>query len=131
MSKFKKIYRYPKTTQEKRADTKESREFIRGKRHSSHLPSSYDDVYVKHGKSWKDRRKQKYHIDKVKKYTIKVICPSGIFDTSHWHRFHKVEVLIEQLGYRITKSNWRDNTITYYGKYIRFKQDYVKYINRK
>ena len=74
---------------------------------------------------------QKYHIDKVKKYTIKVICPSGIFDTSHWHRFHKVEVLIEQLGYRITKSNWRDNTITYYGKYIRFKQDYVKYINRK
>jgi len=52
--------RHPKTTQERcRNGRPEEREFVRPKRSPRQLPTAYDDVWVKHSKSWKERRQRK------------------------------------------------------------------------
>jgi len=56
--------RFPKTTQEKRANGKRcsnNKEYkIRAKRSSRQLPDAYDDLFGHRDKCWKSRRKTQY-----------------------------------------------------------------------
>jgi len=66
-------YRHPKTTAERKANSDvEYKRYVRGKRHASQLPDTYDDIPVASlGKSWKEKRKQQYRDDgRVNKHSI-------------------------------------------------------------
>lgn len=54
--------RYPKTTQEKKANQEN---WHRGKRSVKRLPDAYDDYFVKIEKCWKYHRKTQYHIKPI------------------------------------------------------------------
>lgn len=58
-------YRYPRTTQEKRANQGKQDPLVRPSRRSNGLPTSYDDLQKCHQKSWKVRRKKQYREDKT------------------------------------------------------------------
>ncbi len=53
-------FRSPRTTQELRAN--QSCPYTRAKRRN--IPTSYDDIYARKQKSWKDKRKKQYHPNK-------------------------------------------------------------------
>jgi hypothetical protein len=58
---YKPFMRYPKTTQELRANQDRWDSFVRGKRRRKRLPTSYDDLWVHEQKTWKNKRKTQYH----------------------------------------------------------------------
>lgn len=62
-------YRHPKTTQERRWGYAH-REYIRGRRLPSQLPTAYDEISVCEQKSWKKKRKTQYHCGGRGKETV-------------------------------------------------------------
>lgn len=58
--------RYPRTQQERREAGDKHNPYVRAKRRANRLPTSYDDQFVSYEKSWKSRRKTRYHADNSK-----------------------------------------------------------------
>jgi hypothetical protein len=50
--------RYPRTTQERRANQDKNDTLIRG--HRRNLPTAYDDIFIHKDNCWKSRRKTQY-----------------------------------------------------------------------
>lgn len=93
--------RKPRTTAEKRAN--QDREFVRGKRLPSSLPSWYDDIPSIKTRSWKDHRKTQYRAGgRGKKHVM-------IFDKLSWReqwaleeyfKDHEIPYNFEELKYK-------------------------------
>lgn len=53
-------FRRMKTTQERRANQGEDGKYVRPKR--KNIPNSYDDIFSRVQRSWKENRKTKYKV---------------------------------------------------------------------
>lgn len=112
-------YRAPHTTQERKANIDDG--YHRAKRNN--LPDIYDDIPNSsyHTKSWKKRRKNKYHGDKYKKYTLEILYDTYL---SVYTIISNIERHLEQLDYSYITKFKRVNKrrskciITYTGKHI-------------
>lgn len=107
--RYKGGYRHPRTTAEKRAN--QDGEFVRGRRKPHLLPSSYDDIYVKGTKSWKDKRLTQYR-DKPrgKKHEIIIKGQNYIF-LSDWRlqdylEKYDIPYRLEPIRENFQKSSW-------------------------
>lgn len=54
--------RYPRTQQERREAGDKRNPYVRAKRRAVSLPTAYEDIFVHKQKSWKSRRKTRYHV---------------------------------------------------------------------
>jgi hypothetical protein len=61
--------RYPRTQQERKANL--DRKWNRAKRNPCNLPTSYDDIWVRRERSWKENKK------KAKQYGVKAVNKPG------------------------------------------------------
>mgnify|MGYP000673914804 CR=1 FL=1 len=68
----KRFIRYPRTRQELRANQDRNDPYVRPARRN--LPTAWDDLYVRHEKSWKEKGREKQYREND--------CTYG------WHEFH-------------------------------------------
>lgn len=98
--------RYPRTQQERREAEDKHNPYVRAKRRAVNLPTAYEDIFVRKQKSWKSRRKTRYHV-KTKPYAWR----SHEFNGFRWgdRSYRKLMLQLEKRGffhYISTEDSW-------------------------
>lgn len=79
--------RYPRTTQERKANLDKYDTMIRGKRRN--LPTAYDDIFVRPQKSWKSTGRRKQYRENKEGYEWRYF-PYVWDDSEQWVRYRQL-----------------------------------------
>jgi hypothetical protein len=111
--------RCPRTTQERRVNGKRSK-WNRGRRSAANLPTSYDDLWVRHERCWKSKRKTQY-VGRGQEHTIYIPWNNenykhNIHCIRMYYRFEKY-LKEHDIPHRVEKIQRKEPSIWYNGHY--------------